>query len=141
MKTTKESVAIVITNEKGEFLTVRRAGDDTFPGQWGLPAASLRSGETNEDTAKRAAKDKLGVNVEVLDVIGDMTVDKGDYFAHLTEYHARIIEGKPVLKARDQSVSQYESCKYSSDPAILVPAAQQGSLCSRIYLKEQGINW
>ena len=141
MKPTKESVAIVIKNGKGGFLAVRRAEGDTFAGQWGLPAATLRGDETNQDTVKRAAKDKLGVDVEILETIGDMTLDKGEYLNHLTEYLVKIVKGEVSLKMRDSSVSQYTEYKYYDDPRILIPAAKNGSICSRIFLQTYNLNW
>lgn len=137
----KESVAIVIKNDDGQFLAVKIADNDSFAGQWGLPEASLRKDESNEDAAKRAAKDKLGVDIEVIEVIGDMTVDKGDYLEHLTEYLVQTIGGEVSLETRDASVSRYAEFKYNDDAKILIPAAKNGSVCSRIYLKNNGISW
>ena len=141
MKPIKESVAIVIEDDQGAFLVVKRASDDSFAGHWGLPAASLRNNETREDTAKRAAKDKLGVNIEIVGTIGDRTEDKGEYLEHLTEYLVKITEGEISLETRDPSVSRYADFKYADDPRILIPAAQGGSICSRIFLKNKGIDW
>ncbi len=141
MKTTKESVAIVILDENGDFLAVKRADDDSFAGHWGLPAATVRNGETKEDTAKRAAKDKLGVDIKVLGLVGDMSLDKGEYISHLTEYRVNIPKGDVSLEARDPSVSHYVEYKYCDDPSILIPAAKAGSVCSRIFLKSKGLSW
>lgn len=124
MKTTKESVAIVIQNDRGEFLVVQRANDDSFAGNWGLPAASLKGNETSEDMAKRAAKDKLGVDIEIISTIGDRTEDKGEYLEHLTEYLVRITNGEPSLETRDPSVSRYTAFKFTDDASILIPAAR-----------------
>jgi ADP-ribose pyrophosphatase YjhB (NUDIX family) len=140
-KATKESVAIVISNDEGEFLVVKRSSDDSFGGFWGLPAASLRDSETQEDTVQRAAKDKLGVEVKILKTIGDRTEDKGEYLEHLTEYLVDIINGEVSLETRDPSVSRYAEFKYSNDPTILVPAAKHGSICSRIFLTDKDITW
>src|ERR1700756_918405 len=59
----KRSVAVAIF--KGEqVLSVRRADDDDeLPGVWGLPAGTLRAGETTEDLIKRIGRDKLGVQL------------------------------------------------------------------------------
>ena len=141
MKETKESVAIVIKNSNGSFLAVQRADDDSFGNMWGLPAASVRRGEELEDTAKRAAKDKLGVDIDILETIGSMTLDKGDCFEHLTEYLVDIVSGEILLETRDPSVSRYKEFKYSNEPSILIPAAQSGSICSRIFLKSNHLSW
>lgn len=141
MKETKESVAIVIKNKNGSFLLVKRAGDDSFADMWGLPAASVRDNETTEDTAKRAAKDKLGVDIEIVDTLGDMALDKGEYSQHLTEYLVKIVSGEVSLKIRDPSVSRYQQYIYSDDLSLLIPAAKNGSICSRIFLKSNNLSW
>ena len=141
MKKIKESVAIVIQNKRGEFLAVKRATDDSFAGHWGLPAASLRDYETQVDTAKRAAKDKLGVDIEILETIGDRTEDKGDYDEHLTEYLVHSVNGEVSLDVRDPSVSKYAEFGYFNDPTILIPAAKGGSICSRIFLTSKNLYW
>lgn len=141
MQVTEESVAIVLKNEDGNVLVVKRASDDSFGGLWGLPAATLRDNETEEATAKRAARDKLGVEIEVMSTIGDMTVESDDQRRHLTEYLVQITNGEVKLATRDPSVSRYSEFKYTADPSILIPAAQHGSICSMIYLKDKGIDW
>lgn len=134
------SVAVIIQDEVGRFLTVKRdERDDSLPGVWGFPAASLRHGETHEDAVRRAGKDKLGVTLRVVDLVGDEKAD--DDGNHLYEYRVEIVEGTPTVPQVDTSVSQYVGLQYTSDPTILFEAAQKGSLCSRIYLRELGMSW
>lgn len=138
----KESVAIVIYDEAGRFLTVKRAeDDDSLPGVWGLPGASLRGEETPEHAAVRAGMDKLGVKVAVHSCIGEDYVDRGDYARHLREYEVRLVEGTPSVPQSDPSVSQYDALQYTDDPTILLQAAREGSLCSRIFLRRLRIDW
>jgi ADP-ribose pyrophosphatase YjhB (NUDIX family) len=136
------SVAVVIQDESGRFLAVKRdENDDSLPGVWGFPAASLRPGETFEDAVKRAGKDKLGVKLKVIRFVGDDSIDRGDHLNHLHEYRAEIIEGNPSVPQADCSVSQYADFQYTRDHTVLFDAAQKGSLCSRIYLRELGVSW
>ena len=142
LKPTTQSVAIVIKDEAARVLVVKRADhDDSLPGVWGLPAATIRGDETPEQAALRAAKDKLGVNVKVLRYIGDDTLDQGRHINHLREYEVEILSGRPAVPQRDQTVSQYADLTYTSDPTILFEAARQGSLCSRIYLRDIDLEW
>ena len=135
------SVAIVITDAAGGFLAVRRSDDDgTLPGVWGLPAASVRKGETPRDAAARAGRDKLGVEVEVLRRIGEAEARRGGRVHRLEEYEARIVDGVPRVPQGDASVSQYADLRYTADPTILLEAARQGSLCSRILLRTRGLD-
>ncbi|HWE91014.1 MAG TPA: NUDIX hydrolase [Pseudonocardiaceae bacterium] len=141
-KPLNQSVALVIEDDNGGFLVVKRdENDDSLPGVWGLPAASLRPGETVEDAAARAGRDKLGVTVKIADFIGDKRGDEGNRFNHLREYRAEIIEGTPSVPQPDRSVSQYAEVRYTADPTVLFDAARQGSLCSQIYLRELGVSW
>jgi len=137
-----QSVAIVVTDGVGRLLVVRRADDDDdLPGVWGLPAASLREGETHEDAAIRAGVDKLGVGLKIVGYLGEDTMDCGDKLNHLREYSAEIVSGHPSVPQADHSVSQYADIKYTSDPTVLFEAARQGSLCSRIYLRKINVQW
>lgn len=38
-------------------------------------------------------------------------------------------------------MSQYAALRFTADPLLLAEAARQGSLCSRIYLREAGVDW
>ena len=137
----KRSVAIVVRDGHGRVLVVRRAGDDPdLPGVWGLPGASLREGESREQAAERAGRGKLGVEVRVGRHLGDEEVDRGDHLHRLSEYEAEVVAGEPSVPQPDRGVSQYAALQYTSDPAVLVPAARRGSLCSRIYLRHVGLD-
>jgi 8-oxo-dGTP diphosphatase len=138
----KRSVAIVIRDSAGRFLVVRRAADDdSLPGVWGLPAASLRDGETTEQAAIRAGRDKLGVEVEITGSLGTDSLSGDDHTNELSEYEVHVLSGTPAVPQPDSSVSQYEELCYTDDLSILVPAARQGSLCSRILLRALGHGW
>jgi 8-oxo-dGTP diphosphatase len=133
---TTHSVAIVVKDAAGRLLVVKRADDDKdLPGVWGLPAATTRAGETPEQAAIRAARDKLGVTV----TIGRFTGEDAIGHRHLREYEAEIVDGTPSAPQNDRSVSQYADVRYADNPRILLEAARKGSLCSRIYLRNAGI--
>lgn len=141
MKPVKTSVALVITNEKDEFLVIQRPKDDRLSNFWGFPAASIQEGESIEDAAHRAARTKLGVKVELLGKIGTQRSDRGDYVLELTDYRAKIVSGTPVVPQPDACVTQYVDWKFTTDPAILVPSARGGSVCSRVFLDSKGVVW
>lgn len=134
----KESVAIAIRDGAGRLLIVRRADDDeSLPGVWGLPGASLRGGESRLQAAARAARDKLGVEVRVGRHLGDEETAG----QRLCEYEAEVVAGDPSVPQADRSVSQYTALRWTADPSELRPAAERGSLCSRIYLRHVGLAW
>jgi len=138
-KPVKESVAFYALDEAGRFLAVKRAKDDaSLPGVWGLVGGSLKDDETPQDTVQRAALQKLGVAVTVTKYTGDDTIDRGNYILHLREYEVGL-RGVPAVPQTDASVSQYEALQFSDDPEILREAADKGSLCSRIFLRNRGL--
>ena len=47
----KRSVSLVIEGPAGLLLVRRPDDDESLPGAWGLPAASLRPGESERDAA------------------------------------------------------------------------------------------
>lgn len=139
-KPVKESIALFFTDEQGRFSAVKRSlNDDSLPGVWGLVGGSLRDGEEPQDTVIRSARDKLGVNVDVIDFVGEDSIDRGEYINHLREYRVKVVGGTPAPIQKDSTVSKYEEFIMSDDPEILRPAAEAGSLCSRIFLRQKGL--
>lgn len=144
MKPIKNSVAVVIENRQGEFLVVERPKDEGGPlaGVWGFPAITLKESETEEEAIRRVGQAKLGVELNVLSKIGEKVGDRGNYTLHLSDYSAEIVnDTKPVVPQTDISMTQYIDLKYTSDPTVLFPAAQKGSLCSQVYLQSIGVDW
>lgn len=143
MKPTKESVSLVITDDNDNFLAVKRADDptDDLANVWGFPAVSLKVGESHQEAALRVGHQKLGVDIELGEKIGDSTHDRDAYILHLTDYKAKITNGIPTAPQSDMSVSQYSECKFSNDPTILFEAARKGSQCTQLYLESVGADW
>lgn len=142
-KPNKEAVSLVITNDKGDFLAVKRANDpnDDLAGVWGFPAVTLKENETHQEAAVRIGKQKLGVDIELGEMIGDSTHNRGTYVLQLTDYKARIIKGIPKAPQEDNTVSQYLNCGFKNDPTILFDAARKGSQCTQLYLDSIGADW
>jgi 8-oxo-dGTP diphosphatase len=127
----KRSVSLVIDGPEGVLLVRRPDDDQSLPGVWGLPAASLAEGESEEDAVRRAGREKLGVDVLPVRAIG---ADGG-----MTDWEVRIVEGEPSVP-QDGPNTQYTELRFG-DPRELVPAARQGSLCSRALLRARGLDW
>ena len=139
-KSVKESVAFYALDSQGAFLCVKRADDDdSLPGVWGLAGASLRKGETQEDAVIRGARDKLGISVKIDRFTGDDTQDRGDYMLHLREYEVSILAGHPSTLNSDPITSSYGAVQWANDPEVLREAAEKGSSCSRIFLRNRGL--
>ena len=139
-KPVKESIAFYWLDDQGRFSAVKRSDDDdSLPGVWGLPGGSLREGETAEDTVMRAGRDKLGIEVKPIKSVGDDSQDRGEYVLHLTEYKVKLVSGEPHLANADATVSHYSQFQMSADPKLLVEAAEKGSSCSRIFLRNRAL--
>ena len=124
-------MSLVIEDGDRVLLVRRPDDDDDLPGVWGLPAASLADGESSEDAVRRAAREKLGVEVRPLEAVG--------HDGFMTDFRAEIVTGEPAVQ-RGGSNTQYAEIKWGS-LGELVPAADAGSLCSRVLLRARGVDW
>lgn len=143
MKPEKRSVAVVIRHpdESDRLLVVLRPDDDEdLPSAWGLPAASLRPGESWKEAAVRTGEEKLGVTLRVGDLVGEDRLERERYVLHMRDYEAAIVEGAPEVPQPVGGVTQYEAWAWAG-AGRLSPAARAGSLCSRIYLRARGREW
>ncbi len=134
-KKIKNAVSFVIYNkDRSKFLIVQRPADDAnLPLVWGLPAGTLKEGETFEDAVLRAGKEKLGVEIKTGPLIGEGDLDRGEYTLHMKDFEVEIIDGEPSVPQVYPEVTQYVAWRWGI-PKDLEDAAQKGSLCSKIYL-------
>ena len=124
-------MSLVIERPEGLLLVRRPDDDEDLPGAWGLPAATLAGGESEEDAVRRAGRDKLGVEVRPLRAVGQ------DGF--MTGWDAELVSGEPAVPQPGPH-TQYAELRWG-DPSELVPAARRGSLCSRVLLRARGLDW
>lgn len=124
-------MSLVIERPEGLLLVRRPDDDEDLPGAWGLPAATLAVGESQEDAVRRAGRDKLGVEVRPLRAVG---VD-----GFMTGWAAELVSGEPAVPQPGPH-TQYAELRWG-DPSELVPAARRGSLCSRVLLRARGLDW
>lgn len=138
----RDSIAFVVWDDThSKVLAVQRPeNDENLPNVWGLPAGSLLKGESFEDCALRAGKDKLGVQIEIVQLLGQGDIERDEYILHMKEFEARIISGVPSVPQNVPGVTQYRGWKWAA-PTLMVEAAQKGSLCSRIFLAKLGIRY
>jgi 8-oxo-dGTP diphosphatase len=143
MKRVKESVAVVIRNQVGEFLVTRRPDDpgDHLAGVWGFPAVTRQSGEAERAAAERIGPLKLGVTLSVGAKLGERAQDRGGYLLRLSDYDASIVDGTPSVPQSDDSVTQYVACEFTSNPDVLIAGARRGSVCAQIFLAVIGRDW
>jgi 8-oxo-dGTP diphosphatase len=131
LKSRKRSVSLVIEGPEGLLLVRRPDDDESLPGVWGLPAVSLAPAESEEDAVRRAGRDKLGVDVEPVEPVGRE--------GGMTDWKARVAAGEPAVPQPGPN-TQYTDLRWG-EPAELVPAAREGSLCCRVLLRARGLDW
>ena len=139
MKPLKRSVALVIEGPDGVLLVRRPEDDDSLPGLWGLPAASLREGESERDALLRVGAAKLGVEVEPLELVGSERAERADYVIEMRDFRARIAGGEPSVPQADEG-TQYVEWRWGP-PGELASAARAGSVCARVLLRSVGSAW
>jgi ADP-ribose pyrophosphatase YjhB (NUDIX family) len=137
VKPLKNSVSLVIERPGGLLLVRRPEGDESLPGEWGLPAATLRPGESEAGAVRRAGRDKLGVEVRPLRRLGEEVGERPGYRILMRDWVVEIAAGEPAVPQPGEG-TQYDSLRWG-EAAELLPAARHGSLCARVLLRERGI--
>jgi 8-oxo-dGTP diphosphatase len=133
----KRSVALVIEGPEGLLLVRRPDDDESLPGEWGLPAATLRERESEEDAVRRAGREKLGVEVRPLHPLGAEEDERSGYRIAMRDWAVEIASGVPSVP-QPGTGTQYDSWRWGA-PAELAAAARRGSLCARVLLRERGL--
>lgn len=144
MKPTKFAIAVALENPANnkEYLVVQRApDDDSLPNIWGLPATSLKSNELPDEMVRRIGREKLGTDIEPISNLGVQRSERDTYELILMDIKSKLIGQEPDVTNADTSGSKYVDQKWTSDFSILIPGAKKGSLCDRIFLESQGIDW
>jgi len=140
-KPVKYSVAVVLRNDKGEYLAVRRPLDDEdHKGHWGLPAVSLKSGETPDQAALRTCKEKLYCSGKIKRFLGIMYQKRNKYDMFLMDIEMTLDgDRQPDVGKSNTTSTKYIEQLWSDDPMLMMPAAKDGSCCSTIFLSDQGL--
>jgi ADP-ribose pyrophosphatase YjhB (NUDIX family) len=139
LKPLKRSVSLVIEGPAGVLLVRRPDDDDSLPGLWGLPAASLGEGESEHEALLRVGREKLGVEVEPLAPIGDDEAERPGHRIAMRDWSARIVAGEPAVPQAGRG-TQYVEWRWGG-PGELAPAARAGSVCARVLLRALGSSW
>jgi hypothetical protein len=79
----------------------------------------------------RAGREKLGVEVRAGEPVGTD--------GPMTDFRAEVVTGEPAVQQSGPN-TQYAELRWG-EVADLVPAARQGSLCSRVLLRARGVGW
>ena len=133
---TRRAVAAAVRREDGLVLSVRRPDEpgEELPGVWGLPAVTLRGGESPEDGMRRLGREKLGAELTPLRPLADGEQRRPDYTLQMTVYEASLV-GEASLPERTAGAegTLYEALEWRP-ASSLREAADDGSLCCRLFL-------
>ena len=132
----RHAVAVALRRADGLTFAVQRPDEpgEELPGIWGLPAVTLRDGETPEQGVRRLGAEKLSVELTPLRQLAEGEQTRDDYVLHMTVYEASP-HGEPVLPPRtDKATSTlYVDADWLSAKAFQA-AADKGSLCCQLFL-------
>lgn len=92
-ETPKLTVDVVVPDERGRVLLVRR-GSEPYGGQWALPGGFVDIGETTEAAAVRETAEETGLDVEIVRLVGVYSDPNRDPRGHNVSctYLARLVE-------------------------------------------------
>ena len=138
----QQAVAVAVERD-GLVLAVKRPDepDEELPGIWGLPATTLRDGESPEDALRRLGREKLGVELRPSRELasGEQQRPSGegrkDYTLRMTVYDASMA-GEPRLPEHsDPSAGTlYDALDWLPAESFR-DAAARGSLCCELFLE------
>ncbi|WP_206922780.1 (deoxy)nucleoside triphosphate pyrophosphohydrolase [Alicyclobacillus suci] len=103
MKTVRVVAAIII-NDKQEVLCALRSQAMSLPGLWEFPGGKIEPEETPQAALVREIAEELGCNIEVANLVAEVTHQYPNIIVNLSTYHARIVRGKPIAKEHEKLV-------------------------------------
>jgi len=113
------SVNVVVVNDTGEILLIRRSDNDN----WALPGGAIDIGESLAQAAVRETREETGVDCEITGLVGIYT-DPGHIILYTSNGEARQ-EFSIVLRAR--AVSGHPTPSDESTEVRWVPPAEAES--------------
>ena len=130
----KRSVSVAIPHADGKRVLIvqRPADDEDVPDAWGLPAASLKVGESWEEAVRRAGREKLGVELALGHEMNRGAMNREDYSLEMRLFSAQILAGDVEVPQSDPGITQYQAWRWGS-AEDLEPAARAGSLCCQLF--------
>ena len=137
-----DALALVVRHPEDAalLLAVLRPEDDReLPGVWGLPAVSLRRGESVAAAALRLGRSKLGCGLRLGDRLAEGAQQRSGYRLRMAVHEATLAVAAPTLPkapAGERAVTSYSAWQWASS-TLLVVGAEQGSLCCRLVLDRE----
>ncbi len=112
-------VAAAVIEQDRKFLITLRLETSPMGHCWEFPGGKIEPGETVEACIVRECREEIGVTVEPLRRIQEMTYDYPHGFIHLWFVHCRIVVGAPTpIECREvRWIERHEFPNYEFPPA------------------------
>jgi ADP-ribose pyrophosphatase YjhB (NUDIX family) len=136
LKPRRLSVSVAIFRGSRVLIVQRPADDADLPNLWGLPASTLHPAETFEQAVRRTGRDKLGIELEPVRVLEHGTTERTGYTLEMQLWEARLMTGEPAVPQNVAGITQYQQWAWGNADSLR-PAAERGSLCSKLFLDFQ----
>lgn len=100
----RAATMLIITNQEGKILLLKRSGTGWMDGHWGLPGGKVDHGESIKQAAIREAKEEVGIDITKQDLqlalLGHNLSD-GNYWMHaifiVNKYEGTITNAEPHM--------------------------------------------
>lgn len=107
-KWVKYSAAAAIFNDAGEVLIARRSKTKfPFPDTLSIPSTSYKKTENPKKALKKAIKNKLGVDTDILESIGKKEGKQTNCWVKMTVYRAKIVGGEIIPDQLNYSYAEF----------------------------------
>jgi 8-oxo-dGTP diphosphatase len=114
------SAAVFIEDDQGRLLLVQQAAERKGY-KWGPPAGGMDPHEDPLKAAKREVREEIGVDVELYDLLGIYTVDRGEKSSGV----GFVFRGKIIPDQIKLREGEIKDCKYFSPSEIEVLILQE----------------
>ncbi|MDF2629875.1 MAG: mismatch repair protein MutT, partial [Symbiobacteriaceae bacterium] len=91
-------VGAVIRNGAGEILCALRAPGMSMAGLWEFPGGKIEPHETPAETLVREIREELGCQIQVGELVADVTHQYSTVEVHLRTYEATVVNGEPTAR-------------------------------------------
>ncbi len=127
-KPVRHAVSVVIQNSSKQTLFALRSPQaSSYPLVWSLPSYFVAENETRGETIRRIGKNKLGIELEIGELLNEGISDRGDFTLFMHDYSATMNEGQPRIVS-----DFYTDLKWAEAKSQLASMKVMGDCC-RLY--------
>ena len=112
------AVVAAVIEQEGRFLLTRRQPGVHLAGMWEFPGGKIDEGESHEHALRREIREELGADVEVRDLVFDITHQYPERTIALYFYECALVgEPRPLLGQEMRWVARHELRSLGFPPA------------------------